>query len=86
MVFSEAGDAGVSKQNVAPPDDGGKKNDESQTSTRLYTADNDDLKQLAAMLKISAADAFRRVCTPIVRAALRAELKRKQAELDRDRK
>lgn len=47
MVFSEAGDAGVSKQNVTPPDDGGKKNDESQTSTRLYTADNDDLNQSA---------------------------------------
>jgi hypothetical protein len=74
----------VAKQQL-PPDDG-PGGDESQTSTRLFSADNDDLKQLAAMLRISAAEAYRRVCRPVVRTALRAELKRRSAELDRDQK
>jgi hypothetical protein len=85
MTFSVGEVAAVAKQQT-PEDDGGKKGKEPQTSTRLYAADNDDLTELGAMLKLSAADVFARLCRPVVRTALRAELKRKAAELDRDQK
>ena len=76
----------VAKQLAPADDDGGKKGGEPQTTTRLYTVDSLDLKQLAAMLNIGAADAYRRLCVPVVKTALRAELKRRSAELDRDQK
>lgn len=70
----------------SPSDDEGKKGGEPQTSTRLYTADNTDLKQLAAMLNMAAADVYRKLLSPIVKTALRAELKRRSAELDREQR
>lgn len=53
------------------------------TTARLYEEDGVDLRQLAAMLDISVADAYRRLLSPVVKTALRAELKRKSAELDK---
>ncbi|HYH65420.1 MAG TPA: hypothetical protein VD866_12055 [Urbifossiella sp.] len=72
----------MGKKKVA--DEEGKAS-ESRTTTALYTADSLDLKQLAAMLDISAADTYRRLLAPVVKTALRAELKRRSSELDREK-
>lgn len=58
---------------------------EDRTTAALYAADALDLKQLAVMLDISVADAYRRLCVPVVRLGLQAELRRRTQELDRDK-
>lgn len=54
-----------------------------RTTAALYATDALDLKQLAAMLDTSVADAYRLVCVPVVRLGLQAELQRRSRELDK---
>lgn len=58
---------------------------EPRTTVAVYTTDALDLKQLAAMLDMSAADVYRRLVVPVVKTALLAEVRRKAIELGKDR-
>lgn len=69
----------MGKAKLPPADDDGP-----ETTSRLYEADGQDLKQLAALLDLKNAEVYRRLCRPVIRAALRAELRRRSGELDRD--
>lgn len=64
------------------PDDGG----EEQVTTRMYRADSAKLRQLAALMDVSAPEAYRRVCGPVVDAALVAAARRRATEVEREAK
>lgn len=64
----------------APVDDPAGAEDE--TSAKLYKPDTQKLKQLASLINMKMADAYRLVCGPVVDAALIAAARRRAAEVE----
>lgn len=74
----------MAKQQATPDDDdaGG----EEQTSAKLYKADTQKLKQVASLMNVNIADAYRLVCGPVVDAALIAAARRRAQEVEAESK
>lgn len=77
-------DPPVAKQNSPPEDE--PAGAEEQTTAKLYRSDTRDLKQLAALMDVTMADAYRAVCAKVVSAALAAAARRRASEAERDAK
>lgn len=67
----------MAKEQPAPESAG-----EEQTSAKLYKSDTQNLKQLASLMNMSMADAYRLVCSPVVDTGLIAAARRRAQEVE----
>jgi hypothetical protein len=72
----------VAKKDAPPEEPGG----EDVISTRLFRADSAKLRQLAALMDMSAHECYRAVCSPVVDAALIAAARRRASEVESESK
>lgn len=73
----------VAKKNAPDPEKSGRDN---QVPTRLLREDSEKLRQLAALMGMSAHECYRVVCGPVVDSALIAAARRRAAEVESESK